>query len=141
MKRETGSLAALVFFLATAPLLFSQNQAGKPSPTLPSEILGPQLIAWSQAQKPEPVSQSDQQSQPSQSQQAQDTPQQEPAAQTLTGTIIKDGGRYILKASNGTVYQLDDQDRAQPYENKQVKVAGTLDAKGSFHVTRIELIS
>ena len=142
MKRETGSLAALLFFLATAPLLFSQNQAGKPSPTLPSKILGPQLIAWSQVQKPQPVSQSDHAAQPSQNQEAQEPPQQEPAAQTLTGTIIKDGGRYILKVSNGTVYQLDDQDRAQPYENKQVKVAGTLDAKGtSFHVTRIELIS
>jgi glucan-binding YG repeat protein len=141
MKRETGSLAAFVFFLATAPLLFSQNQAGKPSPTLPSEILGPQLIAWSQVQKPQPVSQSDQAAQPSQNQ-AQEPTQQEPTAQTLTGTVIKDGGRYFLKVSNGVVYQLDDQDRAQKYENKQVKVAGTLDAKGnSFHVTSIELIS
>lgn len=151
MKRETNSLAAFVFLLATAPLTFSQNlRGGKPSPILPSDILGPQLIAWSQVQKPQPMSSSDQaaqQSEPSQSQEAQQPPQQEPAAQTLTGTIItgtiiKDGGRYILKGSNGTVYELDDQNRAQKYEGKQVKVAGTLDAKGnSFRVTNIELIS
>jgi len=149
MKRVTNSLSALIFLLlllAAAPLLFSQNQAGKPSPTMPSEILGPQLIAWSQVQQPQPVSHSDpmaQQSRPSSpSQETETPPQQEPAAQTLTGTIIKDGSRYILKVSNGTIYQLDDQDRAQKYEGKQVKVLGTLDAKGdSFHVTSIELIS
>ncbi len=149
MKREI-KVAALIFLFATAPLMFSQDLQGKPSPVLPSEILGPQLIAWSQMQKPQPVQEpvlpSDQlvQKREAQSanQPAQETPQQEPAAQTLTGTIIKDGSRYVLKVSGTSTYQLDDQDRAEQYEGKQVKVAGTLGANGnSLHVISIELIS
>ena len=73
---------------------------------------------------------------------AQEPAQSQPAAQTLTGTIVKDGGRYILKVSGSNTYDLDDQDRAQRYEGKQVKVVGTLSAPGnSFHVVSIELMS
>jgi len=87
---------------------------------LPSEILGPQLIAWSQLQKPEPVPQplpppdrpvqqpdpqTDQRPVQPANPQAQPQP---PAAQTFTGTIVKDGSRYILKVSSNKVYQLDD---------------------------------
>ncbi len=55
---------------------------------------------------------------------------------------MKDGSRYILKVSSSNTYELDDQDRAKRYEGKQVKVAGTLDAKGnSLHIISIELIS
>jgi Protein of unknown function (DUF5818) len=143
MKRETNSVAALVFFFVTAPLMVSQDLQGKPGPMLPSEILGPQLIAWSQVQKPQPVTEplpsSDR---AAQSEEAQEPPQQQPAAQTLTGTIIKDGSRYVLKVSSSSAYQLDDQDRAKQYEGKQVKVDGTLGANGnSLHVISIELIS
>ena len=149
MKRETGSFAALIFLLTTGPLVFSQ---GKPSPALPSEILGPQLIAWSQLQKPQPVTEPlpspDRPVQQSERQPGQpdNTPSQEGprqvAAQTLTGTILKDGSRYILKVPNSGTYQLDDQERAKQYEGKQVKIAGTLDANGgSFHIISIELIS
>ena len=68
---------------------------------------------------------------------------QPPSAQILTGTIVRDGSSYILKASsNSNVYQLDDQERAKQYEGKQVRIEGTLDANGnSFHVTSIELLS
>jgi hypothetical protein len=69
-------------------------------------------------------------------------PPQPPAAQTFTGTIVKDGTRYVLKVSSNSVYQLDDQERAKQYEGKQVKIAGTLDAIGnSLHITSIELVS
>jgi hypothetical protein len=149
MKGATGSFATLIFLLTSGPLMFSQ---GKPSPALPSDVLGPQLIAWSQVQKPQPVTEPhpppDQPVQQSERQPGQpdNTPSQEGprqvAAQNLAGTILKDGSRYILKVSNSSTYQLDDQDRAKQYEGKQVKVAGTLDANGdSFHVISIELIS
>jgi hypothetical protein len=62
----------------------------------------------------------------------------------LTGTIIKDGGRYLLKVSSSstTTYELDDQERAKRYEGKQVKVVGALSATGnSFHIVSIELMS
>jgi hypothetical protein len=132
--------------------MFSQEAQRKPSPVPPSEILGPQLIAWSQVQKPQPVPaplpppdrpvQSEQQPGQSASQTAQEPSQSQTAAQTLIGTIVKDGRRFILKVSGSNTYDLDDQDRAQRYEGKQVKVVGTLSAPGnSFHVVSIELMS
>jgi hypothetical protein len=140
MKRETSLLAA-VFFLAGVPLMMGQDPHNGPSPVLPSDILGPQLIAWSQLQKPQPVQQTDQDQGQSAAPPAQEQPQS-PVAQTLTGTIVKDGNSYVLKVATGTAYQLDDQDMARKYEGKQVRIAGTLDAKGnSFHVISIELIS
>lgn len=151
MKRRTSLLAALVFLSATLPSALTQDLKSQPSPVLPADILGPQLIAWSQLQKPQPVPQPlpppdrPMQQQPDQ-QPAQSvnppTPPQPPAAQTFTGTIVKDGIRYVLKVSSNSVYQLDDQERAKQYEGKQVKIAGTLDPTGnSLHVTSIELVS
>jgi hypothetical protein len=73
---------------------------------------------------------------------SQEPPRQPPAAQTLTGAVVKDGSLYVLKVSGSNAYALDDQDRAKQYEGTKVKVAGTLDAKGnSIHVISIELIS
>ncbi len=151
MKRRTSLLAALVFLSATLPSALTQDLRGQPSPVLPSDILGPQLVAWSQLQKPQPVPQPlpppdrPMQQQPDQ-QPAQSVsppaPPQPPAAQTFTGTIVKDGTRYVLKVSTNSVYQLDDQERAKQYEGKQVKIAGTLNATGnSLHITSIELVS
>jgi len=151
MKRASW-WAALVFLLATSSVMLSQVLQSRPSPAPASEILGPQLIAWSQMQKPQPVpeplpppdrpvQQSEPQTERS-AQTAQDPPQQQPAAQTLSGTILKDGSRYVLKVSSSSTYELDDQDRAKRYEGEQVKVSGTLDASGnSFHIISIELIS
>jgi hypothetical protein len=154
VKRQAGFLATVVLLSGTIPL-FAQNSQGssagspqespqrKTSPVLPTDILGPQLIAWSLLQNPQPVAQP---TQPAQSQESQEVnpPAQprEPAAQTFTGTITKDGSRYVLKVSNTTAYPLDDQERAKQYEGKQVRVDGTLSPKdNSLHVLNIELIS
>jgi hypothetical protein len=149
MKRKTSLFATLGVLLAIAPLMFAQDLQTQPSPALPSDILGPQLIAWSQLQKPQPVPQplptpdrpaQQPAQQPAQS--ANPPAQQQPAAQTFTGTIVRDGSRYVLKVSSNSAYQLDDQERARQYEGKQVKIAGTLDANGnSLHITSIELLS
>ena len=152
MKRETSSLAAFALLTLAAPLMFSQDLQRKASPVPPSEILGPQLIAWSQMQKPQPVPaplpppdrpvQSEQQSGQAVPHTSQEPAQQQPAAQTLTGTVVKDSGRYILKVSGSSTYELDDQERAKRYEGKQVKIVGTLSATGnSFHIVSIELMS
>ena len=154
MKREIHLLALLVFLLGSIPLMCGQDLRSQPSPVPPSDILGPQLIAWSQFQKPEPVPQplpppdrpvqqpdqtTGQQPAPSAKSQVQPQP---PAAQTFTGTIVKDAGRYILKVSTTSVYQLDDQEKAKQYEGKQVKIEGTLDTNGNnLHITSIELLS
>jgi hypothetical protein len=144
MKRLCRLESMLICLLAVSPVVLSaQNVTGQPGPALPSEILGPQLIAWSQVQRPQPIPQP--MPSPSQtSQQSEQAPSQapSPAAQTFTGTIVKDGDKYILKAAGTTVYQLDDQERARQYEGKQVKIAGTLDASGtSLHVSSIELLA
>lgn len=156
MTRERSAFAALGFLLATAPLMFSQDSQSRPSPALPTEILGPQLIVWSQAQKPQPipqplpppdrpVQQQQDAQQPGQSQPTnppQDQGREKSAQQTFTGTIIKDGAKYVLKGSGDTEYQLNDQDVVKGYEGKQVKLIGTLDPDGhSIHVVRVELIS
>lgn len=129
----------LLLALPLAPLLAQDGTSQKPE--FPSDILGPQLVAWSQVQKPQPM----QQPAPNQgSEILQQAPPQanSPAAQTFTGMIVKDGDSYILKAAGTNVYQLDDQERAKQYDGKQVKVAGTLDASGNrLHVSRIELLS
>jgi hypothetical protein len=161
MKREASIFAALVFMAASLPLAFAQNRQGQPGPVLPSDILGPQLIAWSQLQKPQPIPQpvpqpllpperpvpypvqhSDPQPDQQPPQAVNPPAQQPPAAQTFTGTIVADGVRYVLKVSSNSVYQLDDQERARRYEGKQVKIVGTLNATGnSLHITSIELVS
>jgi hypothetical protein len=152
MKRETSLFATMVFVLGTVPLLCTQDLQSQPSPPPPSDILGPQLIAWSQLQKPEPVPQPlpppDRPIQQPDQQPGQQTTQlvnppvpRPPAAQTFKGTIVKSGSRYILKVSSNSSYQLDDQEMAKRYEGKQVRIEGTLDANGnSVHITSIELL-
>jgi hypothetical protein len=61
----------------------------------------------------------------------------------FTGKIMKAGSKLVLQDStSGTSYQLDDQEKAKPYQNKQVKVTGTLDASsGVIHVSSIEAVA
>ncbi|MBZ5681986.1 MAG: hypothetical protein LAO24_17950 [Acidobacteriia bacterium] len=154
MKRETNILATISFVLVVALSGFGQDPQVQSSPALPPDVLGPQLIAWSQLQKPKPVPQplpppdrptrqSDQETpgQPTNPQALPPAQQQAPANQTFTGTILKDGARYVLK-TGGTSYQLDDQDDVKHYEDKQVKVVGNLDVnRNILHVVSIQLIS
>lgn len=150
VKRETGILAILILLTASIPWASAQDREIQPSPALPADIVGPQLIAWSQLQKPQPIPQPVpppdrpiEQPDQAQSQSVHPPAQpQAPAAQTFSGTIVKDGSRYVLKVASDSVYQIDDQERAQKYEGKQVKISGTLDATGnSLHITSIELVS
>ncbi len=142
MKRRL--LSILLFPLVCSAFVLAQDRRNDPGP-VPSDVLGPQLIAWSQLQQPQPVQQPDQplsQANRQSEQVPSPQPAQPPAAQTLTGTIVKDFGRFILKVSSSTAYGLDDQARARKYEGKQVKIAGIFDAKGnSFHIIDIQLIS
>jgi hypothetical protein len=68
-------------------------------------------------------------------------------ALVVTGTIVKNGSDFVLKDAKGTIYRLDAQDKAAPFENKSVKVTGTLQpAEGGsqiamLHVDAIEPVS
>jgi hypothetical protein len=148
--------------LVTIALLFSgvslgQQLPARPAPRTGDGILGPQLIAWSEMQKPQPVPQrpqtvpvpdsnADRQEGPTGD---TPTPQQQPAQkkqwpadQTLNGTVIKLGNKYVLKTTDKQTHELDDQDRAREYDGKQVKIVGSLDrTTNMIHITSIELIS
>jgi hypothetical protein len=134
MKREAGLLMALVMVLAllsaTAQLIVAQDQQSKSGPALPPGILGPQLIAWSQLQRLQPV------------QLPRAARQKESTAQAFTGTIVEDGSSYVLKVSTNSAYQLAEQETAKKYSGKQVRISGILDASGeSLHIISIELVS
>jgi hypothetical protein len=62
MKRETGLAFFLCLLSAMIPLAFAQlasaqNGQSYPGPVAPSDILGSQLVVWSEVQKPQPISQ------------------------------------------------------------------------------------
>jgi hypothetical protein len=61
---------------------------------------------------------------------------------TFNGKIVKSGDKLVLMdVSNKTTYQLDDQERAQDFLNKSVRVTGVLDAStGTIRVSAIELV-
>jgi hypothetical protein len=61
MRRETSLFLTLGFLSAIAPPIFAQDLQGRPDPVPPSNVIvGPQLIAWSELQKPQPVEQPEQ---------------------------------------------------------------------------------
>jgi Protein of unknown function (DUF5818) len=60
------------------------------------------------------------------------------AAKTFNGKIVKSGDKLVLTVAD-TTYQLDDQQKAQDFLNKNVKVIGVLDAStGTIRVSAIE---
>jgi hypothetical protein len=138
--------------LTVSTFASAQDSLQQPNPALPAEMLGPPLIAWSVLQKPRPIpeplpppdnrDQSQSQVGQTENAQPQDSQPQQPTAQSFTGTIAKNSGKYVLKVAEGIAYQIDDQEKAKGYEGKQVKIAGSLDAKSNvLHVTSIELLS
>ena len=124
MKRAISLTILLTTFgilSAVPPRLVAQDLQSQSSPVLPSNILGPELIVWSQLQKPQPL---------------------QPATRTLTGTIMRDRNRYFLKVASGSAYQLDDQQKARKFDGKEVKLVGTPDEnRHSLNVVSIELIA
>lgn len=136
--RQEISLVTLALSVALVPMALAQ---GSQKPKNPYPQPGTELIAWSQAQKPNPVPSPkpvplpDQQpeqrpdtQQPTHPAYGQQDDAQKPsAAQSFAGTILKSGDKYVLKTADNMTYQLDDQSRAQSYEGKQVQVTGSLD--------------
>jgi len=67
----------------------------------------------SNADKQEGPTEDTPQQQPAQDAKAPAQEKQGPAAQTLNGTVIKLGNKYVLKTTDKQTYELDDQDRAR----------------------------
>ena len=55
MKRKTSLLLTVGFLSAFAPPIFAQDLQSQPGPVPPLTVIGPQLIAWSELQRPQPI--------------------------------------------------------------------------------------
>ena len=51
--------------------------------------------------------------------------------QTFTGTIVKQGSKYVLQDASGKSYDIDHQPEVAKFEGKRVRVRGTLDQTGN----------
>jgi hypothetical protein len=47
--------------------------------------------------------------------------------QTFSGTVVKQGDKYVLKDDSGHTYDIDHQDEVKKFDGKRVRVQGTLD--------------
>jgi hypothetical protein len=151
MKRGACTLLGLALFLLVSSWAFSQDASPQPCPDVKPDTLGCEPVAWSQLQEPVPLPEPgttepgsasapspDQQSARSTGSQVQpDTPKQ-----SIKGIIVREGEKFVLKAGDNTTYQLDDQNKARQYQDKEVNVVGVLDAdSNTLHIETIELAS
>jgi hypothetical protein len=60
-------------------------------------------------------------------------------AAIFTGTVLRNGEQFFLRAASGQLYRLDDASHAQHYNGRAVKVTGNLDTEAQLiHVENIE---
>jgi uncharacterized protein YdeI (BOF family) len=58
----------------------------------------------------------------------------ETGTQTFSGTVVKQGDKYVLKDDSGKIYDIDHQSDVAKFDGKRVRVQGTLDANGKIMV-------
>jgi Protein of unknown function (DUF5818) len=64
----------------------------------------------------------------------------DPKIKTFTGTIAKKGDQFILTDDSKSSYQLDDQETAEKFAGKKVRVKGILDAiNNTIRIQTIEI--
>jgi Protein of unknown function (DUF5818) len=146
MKREILSLIGMSFLLLVGPAAVAQDGGPQPCPDVSPGALGCELIAWSRLQEPAPLPEPDANPAPTANHEGSSSPdpqtQPETATRSIVGIIVREGEKYVLKAGDNTTYELDDQERARRYQDKQVKVVGKLDSRSnSLHIESIELVS
>jgi len=145
MHRPGLLLASLLLMAMGA---FAQSDPRTPEDAFTSR----ELIAWSHLQKPQPAPQplpprdtpipQPDQPQDQQSKSPADPQHQQEPAQSFTGKIVKDSGRYVLRVSANSTYDLAGADDLQRYENQNVEVVGTVDpGTTTIHVVKIDLLS
>jgi type 1 fimbria pilin len=62
------------------------------------------------------------------------------SAKDCANRCVSIGGKYVLfDSANKTIYQLDDQKKAQPFAGAKVKITGTYDTSSkTIHVANIQ---
>lgn len=126
-------------------------QQTQPNPQVPEDAFTTrQLIAWSGVQKPQPAPEPlpprdtavPQLDEPSDQQVNPPAGRSEQApAESFTGKIIRDDGRYYLRFGSRT-YEVSEQAGLERYENQSVRVIGNV-ASGTaiIRILKIELLS
>src|SRR5437870_12778802 len=164
MKRQVCTVSLFVL-LAFSAVVAQQDGPKDDNPLPEAQVLGPQLIAWSEMQEPKPLQQSPSQAptpeprpetappqQPTPSTQPEQKPTQppsasqspgqdqhaQPAAQTFTRTISKEDDTYVLKVPDTSPYKLDDQHQAKQYEGQPLRIVGLLESRS--HLIRAQKI-
>lgn len=132
-----ATLAVLLGIISWGGSLNAQQTTpdSQPQTQQPATQPSPEAQPPASQPAPEPSQQTPDQTAPSQGAgqptQAQSTDQA--SGQTFTGTVVKQGDKYVLQdAATGTTYDIDHQDEVKKFEGKKVRVHGTLDASGKM---------
>ena len=131
MKKLMTVMATMALAMALSAAGFAQqDQSAQPSAQQPSSDT-------QNAQQPTADQQGSSSTQPSSPSQDSSSSMQTSQSSAFTGTVVKAGGKYVLKTSDMN-YQLDDQHKAKQFVGQQVKVSGSLDTNTStIHVSDI----
>jgi cytoskeletal protein RodZ len=142
MSYSPATLAVLLGIISWGGLLHAQQTPAdsQPQTQQPPTQPSPDAQPPSRQSPDQPSQQTPDQSTPSQSapsqgagQGSQAEPTDQAGGQTFTGTVMKQGDKYVLQdAATGTTYDIDHQDEVKKFEGKKVRVHGTLDASGKM---------
>src|SRR5580704_1915736 len=96
----------LAFLFVVAPLAFSQDGNPQPCPDVEPGAFGCEPVAWSRLQEPMPLPEPDAKPEPSANQQSNQSSnsaaQPQTPKQSITGIVVKEGEKYVLKAGENT---------------------------------------
>ncbi len=105
------------------------------------------MVRPAKAQQPDQQQQKERQQPPQPQADRQRSPQAQPdqpqgslSAATFKGQIMQQNGKYVFEdGATNAVYQLDAQDKAKPFQGKEVWLTGNLDSSSStIHVSEIQ---
>ncbi len=136
MKKLVTGIATMALAMALSAVSFAQqDQSAQPSAQTPS------AQTPSSDTQTAPTSTDQQGTQPSAPSPDSSASMQNTQGTSFTGTVVKAGGKYVLKTSDMN-YQLDDQEKAKQFVGQQVKVNGSLDSNTSMiHISDISPLS
>ena len=132
MKKLITVMATMALALALSAVSFAQqDQSTQPNTQQPT----------SDMQNGQQTSPEQQGTRPSSPSPDSSSSMQNSQGTAFTGTVVKAGGKYVLKTTDMN-YQLDDQEKAKQFVGQQVKVNGTLDSNTSMiHISDISPVS
>ena len=133
MKKLMTVMATVALAMTLSAMSFAQQDQSAPSNSQPTSDMQNGRQTSPEQQGTQPSSQSPDSSSSMQNGQGM----QNAAGSSFTGTVVKAGGKYVLKTADAN-YQLDDQDKAKQFVGQQVKINGTLDSSTSMiHISDI----